>query len=453
MNSQNVRNLKKLQSIELSVKKNKLAKIEQEEPIAKRTRHNEWRMIAMYAEKGGVGKTTITASIGFMLASRRKRVLLYDCDPQRNLTNWCFGKEINVDYGENLDEFIHKQELDTGCVRTFYDQVDPPDLDINELLKPAHALRVYPNLYLVMGNRDTCLLDERISMSEQNAKGNFSAFNVYTGRTYLAIKATVEKYQIDYVLLDLSPVRGTLNRRLISLSDYLIVPCYADYYGYYLMSNLPTDIELWNSELRNSKDSANRTPYKIPDKESVKFLGFIINNYHPCKGHFAIDENGIANDLLRRNQHYWFDKIVRCAENLPVYGRNRQNNLLAKIRNYWNLEQISSLFFVPVPLLKERHAWKTYNKKKNKDKNAADGEIDSDELSEEEEEEEKFERMSSIDIHASVKYVDYPARTRSGTELKKRRTGKHGFLEQVEYFKKIFTHLVEKIIDVVESTS
>ena len=275
---------------------------------------HKWNMIAMYAEKGGVGKTTITASIGFMLASKGKRVLFYDCDPQRSLTNWCFGKEINVEYAENLDEFVNAQQLDEGCVRTFYDQVDPPDLDINEPLKPAHAMRVYPNLYLVMGNRDTCLLDERISMSEQNAKGKFSAFNVYAARTYLAVHTTAVKYQIDYVLLDLNPVRGTLNKRLISLSDYLIVPCYADFYGYHLMSNLPSDLRKWNEELIESKESANRTPYKIPDKEPVKFLGFIINNYHPYKGHFKIAENGIANDVLRRNQLHWFEKIT----NVPM---------------------------------------------------------------------------------------------------------------------------------------
>src|SRR5450631_2899081 len=39
-------------------------------------------------EKGGVGKTTTTATLGHALAKRGFRVLLVDLDPQANLTDW-----------------------------------------------------------------------------------------------------------------------------------------------------------------------------------------------------------------------------------------------------------------------------------------------------------------------------------------------------------------------------
>lgn len=43
-------------------------------------------VITVKVSKGGVGKTTIVANLGHMLAMKKYRVLLIDLDPQRNLT-------------------------------------------------------------------------------------------------------------------------------------------------------------------------------------------------------------------------------------------------------------------------------------------------------------------------------------------------------------------------------
>lgn len=43
------------------------------------------RRIAVIAQKGGVGKTTVTANLGAALATLGHRVLLVDCDPQGSL--------------------------------------------------------------------------------------------------------------------------------------------------------------------------------------------------------------------------------------------------------------------------------------------------------------------------------------------------------------------------------
>lgn len=64
------------------------------------------RVISVSNHKGGVGKTTIAANVGFSLA-RYFKVLLIDIDPQCNLSTGLGIKDCKENIGNYIKEIIH----------------------------------------------------------------------------------------------------------------------------------------------------------------------------------------------------------------------------------------------------------------------------------------------------------------------------------------------------------
>lgn len=55
------------------------------------------KIVTMYNNKGGVSKTTTLFNLGVFLAQQGNRVLIVDCDPQCNMTEFFFASYPNVD--------------------------------------------------------------------------------------------------------------------------------------------------------------------------------------------------------------------------------------------------------------------------------------------------------------------------------------------------------------------
>lgn len=55
--------------------------------------------IAMFNNKGGVGKTTLTSNIAAYISDKyEKRVLIIDCDPQCNTTQLLMGQDFSANF-------------------------------------------------------------------------------------------------------------------------------------------------------------------------------------------------------------------------------------------------------------------------------------------------------------------------------------------------------------------
>ena len=77
--------------------------------------------ICIVSTKGGVGKTTLTANLGGILADLGQRVLLIDADPQHTLSTYY---EVREESPSGISELIAKSQVGDCVSRTVIDNLD-----------------------------------------------------------------------------------------------------------------------------------------------------------------------------------------------------------------------------------------------------------------------------------------------------------------------------------------
>ncbi len=160
------------------------------------------QIIAITNQKGGVGKTTTSASLAGGLSKKNKRVLCIDLDPQGNL-GFSFGVDI-----------------DTG--RTSYDILMSPEYMLPAIRHTDYGDVVPSNIML--------------SSAELELKNS--------GREY-SLKNSVDqvKHLYDFIIIDTPPALNVLTVNAYVCSDYLIIPMIPDILSLMGISQLKETIE------------------------------------------------------------------------------------------------------------------------------------------------------------------------------------------------------------------
>lgn len=314
-------------------------------------------IISFYAEKGGVGKTTTCLNLAYFLAKNGKKVLIYDCDPQRSLTAWIFGNIIENNFDGDVNSFISssQNEIFLNNPKTLYEQMMEYDL------RPAEVKIVLnnPNLMIVPGDYRTNLLDLGIYSDESSNSigiGIANMTNETTGKPYHAIIKTAQENGVDFVFLDLNPYSGVLNRCLLMSSHYFILPCIPDFFSLEMMKNMVTLLKKWNLEIDKKIKSTKKGRFPFPDYKP-KYLGYIISRFHPCRK--GVIEDGLLNDHVSTKDIKWFKKMVdqssilsqELSESNSLVGENKINvsyklNLAVKKEIYNLANRTSTLGFI-----------------------------------------------------------------------------------------------------------
>lgn len=169
------------------------------------------RRIAFINEKGGSGKTTLTANVAAHLASHHGlRVLALDMDPQGQL-----GKVLGVDVRRARHSAI---ELLVDSVLHGPDAPSPAARPESKL--PIIHTRI-PNLDVVVSNKALALFPAW-SESGPGLSAGADAATVFRLRRALETAPRLNDY--DFVLMDAPPSFGALTLNVLCACDELVVP-------------------------------------------------------------------------------------------------------------------------------------------------------------------------------------------------------------------------------------
>ena len=230
------------------------------------------KQIALFNHKGGVGKTTTTFNLGWMLANKGKKVIIVDCDPQCNLTGMVLGFRGARDF-----ELIYESEE----VRDIRDGLSPAFESRPVVIKPVacEPIQGQPNMLLLPGHIGLAEYEVTLGIA-QELSGSLVTLKNLPGSLHHLFAKTAEKYGADFILVDMSPSVGPMNQNLLMTCDYFIVPMFPDYFSAMATESLASILPKWSAWAKHAKASSllQDAIYPFPDK-SPKFLGTIIQNY------------------------------------------------------------------------------------------------------------------------------------------------------------------------------
>jgi cellulose biosynthesis protein BcsQ len=256
--------------------------------------------ISLFNHKGGVSKTTTAFNLGWMLANKGKRVLLADCDPQCNLTGMVLGFK-----GAHEFEAIYN----TGGIRNIRDGLVPAFESRPVAIEPVECETIdgQPNMLLIPGHIGLAEYEVTLGIA-QELSGSLLTLQNLPGSLRHLFDITAKKYDIDYVLVDMSPSLGAINQNLLMTSDYFIVPMAPDYFSVMATESLASVLPKWRawSTVAQSATVLKQAAYPFPELHP-KFLGTVIQKYRLREGNTAstafqqwIDEinDGVKERLL-----------------------------------------------------------------------------------------------------------------------------------------------------------
>ncbi|GBR02535.1 phage-related regulatory protein [Gluconacetobacter liquefaciens] len=224
------------------------------------------KSVAFFNNKGGVGKTTLLCNVAAFIAKNYgKKVCVVDADPQCNATQYFFDDESVNSFYSNSGEF------------TVYKMLEP--LSLGEGYSDQVMVRKAPRFEV-----DVLPGDPRLALTEDllaNDWGSAKAGDVRGIRTSLAFSELLKQLsRYDYVLFDVSPSLGAINRSIMLSADYFISPVSLDIFSLKAFENIASWIEGWWREWENGLKTTRR-PELIPNLaySRPEFIGYVTQSY------------------------------------------------------------------------------------------------------------------------------------------------------------------------------
>ena len=293
------------------------------------------KSIAVFNNKGGVGKTTLICNLASFFTKRRnKRVLIIDADPQCSATIYLYSYDR---------------------LNSFYDKTDAPSIYkvIQHLMKVKGGYIKFDDVPVQDSNLfgvDVIIGDTRLALAEDFLSKDWAEATNGEERglmTTFIFKGLLEemKDRYDYVFFDMGPSLGAINRTVLLACDYFIMPMSSDIFCLRAIDNIALSLKKWTKSiaggLQKYRDNEG-SPY-FERYDTIQFLGYVAQQY------VARVQEGVKRPVKA------YDKIIEKFDKeietklKEFYFEDQQLDLkLGEIPNWNSLVAFSQLSNKPI---------------------------------------------------------------------------------------------------------
>ncbi|UNK29364.1 ParA family protein [Serratia plymuthica] len=272
------------------------------------------KIISVFNNKGGVGKSTLTYHLGAALAEEGRKVLLIDLDPQSNLTLYGLTESSLEEIWSSEDDYINdykaaKSKISDEEFSVFHQKkhsihyllkpIEDGESDENILSSPVNLRR---NLDLIPGRLTLHLFENKLAKHWSEAfLGEPQAVRIVTSIRKICEEYT-SQFNYDVVLIDTSPSLGALNKIIISSANAIIIPCAPDMFSDYGIRNIGNALSVWYKEFNTMYSLLSDSKRQYFPNEFVKLLGYTVYN--------AKKRSDAPNELNVALAHYNYAKKI-----------------------------------------------------------------------------------------------------------------------------------------------
>lgn len=257
------------------------------------------KSFVIFNNKGGVGKTTLLCNIAaYMQLKLQKRVLIIDADPQCNATLYMFSEQRVEDF------------YTTKKYATIYDIVQ--HLRKGKGYMPKDNIPIYTSqgfgVDIIIGDPRFAVLEDFFSGDWLTGKSGEERglLTTFIFRD-LACKLSTD---YDYIIYDVGPSLGAINRNVLIGCDYFVIPMSSDIFSLKAVENIAESLTEWKKYLeRGLEDFRNNEghAYSLNNVQAdfcIRFLGYVNQQYTAKK------KKGVVRPVKA------YDAIIRKFNNI-----------------------------------------------------------------------------------------------------------------------------------------
>ena len=239
------------------------------------------KVITLFNNKGGVGKTTLCVNIAsYLQKQHNKRILLVDADPQANSTQMMIPED-------RWNSFYEEQHLN-GTIMEFLAPLEEGDASIKIVEIPYKKTDIDNRfgIDLIPGHPRLSIIEDILSDSwNKTVSGDLGGVRK---TNWLKMIIESEKDNYDYMFIDLGPSLGALNRSILLNTDFVVIPMGSDIFSLVGIENISSWVENWKRtykngigilKVNNNPEVLQKYSLNLDDELKTQIVGFSVQQY------------------------------------------------------------------------------------------------------------------------------------------------------------------------------